>query len=353
MHTSQLPSRAGHAPALLRDRPLPGPGRLLSVVVPVFNEAAGLLIFHRDLVACLLSLDMAFEVVYVDDGSSDRSRQILKQLRTSDRRLGLIGFSRNFGKEHALTAGLRAAQGDAVVLMDADGQHPAEAIAEMVRAWQEQGVDMVSMRRRSRQDEGAFKRLAARAFYRLINALSDVPVPTDVGDFRLLSRRAVDALNQLDERNRFMKGLYAWIGFSQTVLDYDVHERVAGHSKWRLRQLWRLAMDGLVSFSSVPLRLASYVGMGSALLSFAYAAFFLVKASWLGDPVAGFPTLIVTVLFLGGLQLMATGIVGEYLGRVFIEAKRRPLYVVDEQLAAAPQGGRLPNRGGAAVGRQA
>jgi glycosyltransferase involved in cell wall biosynthesis len=307
----------------------------LGVVVSVFNEAEGLLAFHRRVVASLETLGLSFELLYVDDGSSDGSRAVLKRLRASDARVSLLGFSRNFGKEQALTAGLRVVAGDAVVLIDADLQHPPEVIAAMWQAWREEGVDLVNMRRRSRGDETWLKRRAARAFYRLINALSDVPIPADVGDFRLLSRRAVDVLNGMDERTRFMKGLFAWIGFPQLTLDYDVAERAAGKSKWRFRQLWRLAVEGLVSFSTAPLRLASLVGVLSALAAFGLGGFYLVKALLLGDPVAGFPTLIVAVLFLGGLQLMAMGILGEYIGRLCIEAKRRPLFVVDEHLASA------------------
>lgn len=314
------------------------PGCSLSVVAPVFNEAGGLLAFHRRLIAALENTGEVFEVIYVDDGSEDQSLQVLKQFHASDARISVIRFSRNFGKEQAMTAGLRASLGDAVVVIDSDLQHPPEAIPEMLRAMREHGVDLVNMRRRSRRDESLLKRVAARTFYKLINHLSDVPIPADVGDFRLLSRRAVDALNRLDERNRFMKGLFAWIGFRQVTLDYDVEERFAGESKWRLRQLWNFAVEGLVAFSITPLKLASYVGMVSALLSFAYGVFFLLKAVLVGDPVAGFPTLIVAVLFIGGLQLMATGIVGEYLGRLCIENKRRPLYLVEEQLPAVPGG---------------
>lgn len=304
----------------------------LSVVVPVFNEADGLLVLHQRTVCALTDAGMPFEIVYVDDGSTDGSLSILKRFHASDSRVCVVSFSRNFGKEAAMTAGLRRAKGDAVVVIDADLQHPPECIPQMVHAWREHGADLVNMRRRSRSDESLPKRLAARAFYRIINRLSDVPIPADVGDFRLLSRRAVDALNQLEERNRFMKGLFAWIGYKQTTLDYDVEERFAGQSKWGLRSLWKFAIEGLVAFSVAPLKLASYVGFLSAAGAFAYGTFFLVKALVLGDPVQGFPTLIVTMLFLGGLQLLATGIVGEYLGRLFVENKRRPLYFVEEYL---------------------
>lgn len=306
----------------------------LSVVVPVYNEAEGIVAFHRRLLAVMEDLQCTFEIIYVDDGSRDASAVLLKQLHATDSRISVIRFSRNFGKEQALTAGLRVAQGQAVVLMDADLQHPPEAIPAMLREWQSTGVDLVNMRRRSRQDEAWWKRKAAQMFYRLINHLSDVPIPADVGDFRLLSQRAVEALNKLDERNRFMKGLFAWIGFRHTTLEYDVEARYAGESKWRFGQLFHLALEGLIAFSIKPLKLASYMGMASALVAFAYGFFFFVKALMLGDPVQGFPTIIVVVLFLGGLQLMATGIVGEYLGRLCVESKRRPLYLVEEYAPA-------------------
>jgi glycosyltransferase involved in cell wall biosynthesis len=322
------------SPDFLRP-PTPAPARcMLSVVVPVFNEADGLVAFHRRLCTALADIEGGIEIVYVDDGSSDGSHDVLRQLRALDARVSVLRFSRNFGKEQALTAGLKTARGDAVVMIDADLQHPPEAIPQMLRAWREEGVDLVNMRRRHRAGESWARRTAAGWFYRLINRLSDVPIPADVGDFRLLSRRAVEVLNHMDERNRFMKGLFAWIGFRQATLDYDVQERHAGHTKWRFGQLWGLAVEGLVAFSTTPLRLASYAGMLSALASFGWGLYFLVKAMLLGDPVPGFPTLIVAVLFIGGLQLMAVGILGEYLGRLCVESKRRPLYVVEDYLPA-------------------
>lgn len=308
---------------------------LLSVVVPVFNEAEGLFAFHQRLARALAGVQGGIEIVYVDDGSSDNSHEVLKQLRQLDNRVAVLRFSRNFGKEQALTAGLRSARGEAVVMIDADLQHPPEAIPQMLDTWRTQGVDLVNMRRRHRDGESWARRRAAGLFYRLINGLSDVPIPADVGDFRLLSRRAVDVLNRMDERNRFMKGLFAWVGFRQATLDYDVADRHAGRTKWRFGQLWSLALEGLVSFSTTPLRLASWAGMLSALGAFAWGLFFLLKALLQGDPVPGFPTLIVAVLFIGGLQLMAIGILGEYLGRLCVEGKRRPLYVVEDYLPAS------------------
>lgn len=301
----------------------------LSVVVPVYNEEAVLPQFHRRLSAVLTRLSCKTEIFYVDDGSSDRTAELLTRLRVTDPGVGVLRLSRNFGKEAALTAGLEAAGGDCVIAMDGDLQHPPESIPAMLQAWRE-GADVVSMRRRSRADETWAKRTAARLFYRVLNALSDIPIQEDVGDFRLLSRRALDALNRLQERNRFMKGLFTWIGFRQVTLDYDCGERAGGHSKWRFRQLWHFAVEGITAFSVAPLRLASLVGLFSALAAFAYAAYFVFKTLVLGEPVPGFPTLIVAVLMLGGLQLLAIGVLGEYLGRMALEGKRRPLYLVED-----------------------
>lgn len=309
----------------------------LSVVVPVYNEEAVLPQFHRRLSAILAPLACNVEILYVDDGSVDRTVDMLSRLRVTDPVVGVLRLSRNFGKEAALTAGLEAATGDCVIAMDGDLQHPPESIPAMLQAWRE-GADVVSMRRRSRADETWVKRTAARLFYRVLNALSDIPIQEDVGDFRLLSRRALVALNRLQERNRFMKGLFTWIGFHQVTLDYDCGERAGGHSKWRFRQLWHFAVEGITAFSVAPLRLASHVGLVSALGAFAYAAYFVFKTLVLGEPVPGFPTLIVVVLMLGGLQLLAIGVLGEYLGRMALEGKRRPLYLVENYLPPATPG---------------
>ena len=227
-----------------------------------------------------------------------------------------------------MTAGLELARGEAVIILDVDLQDPPELIPSMLAAWRE-GADVVNMRRSGRDGETAFKIATAHFFYRIINRLSDVTIPSDVGDFRLFSRRAVDAINRLPESNRFMKGLFAWIGFRQTTLDYHRQSRAAGLSKWPYWKLWNFALEGITSFSTVPLRIASYVGFSSALGAFLYALYFLVKTAIWGDTVKGFPTLIEIVLLLGGLQLMAIGIVGEYVGRMYLESKRRPIYLLD------------------------
>ncbi|HQS32422.1 MAG: glycosyltransferase [Polaromonas sp. 39-63-203] len=298
-----------------------------SVVVPIFNEEAVLPTFHTRLRTSLQCFAGRWEVLYIDDGSSDTSLSILQGLAACESNVGVAALSRNFGKEAAITAGLRLARGNAVVLIDGDLQDSPELIPAMLEMWS-QGADVVNMRRRSRAGETWFKKATARKFYRVMNALSDVPIPADVGDFRLLSRRAVDAVNQLPEYNRFAKGLFAWIGYTQVTLDYDRHARAAGHSKWPYRKLWNFALEGITGFSIAPLKFASYAGLLSAAGAFVYALVFLVKTLAVGESVKGFPTLIVTILLLGGLQLMATGILGEYLGRLFMESKGRPLYLL-------------------------
>lgn len=304
------------------------PACQLSVVVPVFNEQSVLGLFHTRLTQVLADCALHYEVIYIDDGSTDASASILESLRTCHPTVGVARLSRNFGKERAMTAGLELAQGQAVIILDADLQDPPEQIPRMLEAWHG-GADVVNMRRSGRDGETFVKKTTAHLFYRIINRLSDVPIPSDVGDFRLFSRRAVDALNRMPESNRFMKGLFAWIGFKQATLSYQRKARAAGLSKWPYGKLWNFAMEGITSFSTVPLRIASYVGFFSALGAFLYAIYFLLKTWFFGDPVKGFPTLIEFVLLLGGLQLMAIGIMGEYVGRMYLESKRRPVYLLD------------------------
>ncbi|UUX96657.1 glycosyltransferase family 2 protein [Aquabacterium sp. J223] len=300
----------------------------LSVVVPVFNEQAVLDEFQRRLSAVLTGADVSYEVIYVDDGSTDHTPQLLQQLQAKDPRTGYVRLTRNFGKEAAMSAGLRLAGGKAVVIIDADLQDPPELIPAMISAWGS-GADVVNMRRRQRSGEPWWKRTTAVTFYRLMERVSDVPIARNVGDFRLFSRRAVDALNELPERGRFMKGLFSWIGFPQVTIEYDRPGRAAGKTKWPLFKLVGLAFDGVTAFSAAPLRLATWLGLTSAGGAFAYAMFFLAKALWVGDTVQGFPTLIVSLLFLGGLQLLCIGVLGEYVARIFTETKRRPIYLID------------------------
>jgi polyisoprenyl-phosphate glycosyltransferase len=299
----------------------------LSVVVPLYNESAVLPAFHARLAQALDGLPLSAEIVYVDDGSRDESAAQLRRIRMGDPRVAVITLSRNFGKEAALTAGLDHASGGAVVVIDADLQDPPELIASMVDAWRE-GHDVVTMRRETRAGETFLKRASAGAFYRLLNRISDVPIPLDTGDFRLLSRRAVNALRQMPERNRYMKGMFAWIGFPQKELRYARDARLAGRSQWSYPRLLGLALDGVTAFTWVPLRFATYAGLLAAVAALSFGIWIVAKTLIHGDPVAGYPSMMTVILFLGGVQLLAIGIQGEYLGRLFNESKQRPLYLV-------------------------
>lgn len=301
----------------------------LSVVVPAYNEGESLREFHARLAAVFDKLDMNCSVLYVDDGSRDDTWAVMCALRESDERVATLRLSRNFGKELALTAGLDHVDADAVIVIDADLQDPPELIPDFVRIWRE-GYDVVYGTRSTRAGESRLKKLTSAAFYRVMERLSATPVPRDTGDFRLLNRRAVDAMKRLRERQRFMKGLFAWVGYRQKAVVYERDPRYAGKSKFNYWRLWNFALEGITSFSGAPLKLATYVGVFTALLAFGFGIFVLIKAVIYGDAVRGYPTLMLVVLFLGGVQLMALGMIGEYLGRLYMEAKQRPLYLVDE-----------------------
>jgi glycosyltransferase involved in cell wall biosynthesis len=302
----------------------------LTVVVPAYNESAVLRMFHQRLRQVLDTLALESSVLYVDDGSQDDTWAIIESLIGGDPRTGGLKLSRNFGKEAALTAGLDAVTADAAVVIDADLQDPPELIPRLVEQWQA-GYDVVYATRSARAGESGLKRFTAAAFYRSMERLSDTRIPRDTGDFRLLSRRALDALAQLRERQRFMKGLFSWIGYRQTAVHYLRDPRQGGITKWNYWRLAQLAIEGITSFSTAPLRLATWVGLTSALAAFAYGSWVLVKALFYGDPVRGYPTLMLVILFIGGVQLLALGVIGEYLGRNYAESKRRPLYFVEEQ----------------------
>ena len=305
----------------------------ISVVVPAYNEAAGLDAFHHRLAHALADLE-SWEVVYVNDGSTDTTLAVIETLHRSGDRVAVVSLSRNFGKETAITAGLDHAVGDAVVIIDADLQDPPELIPQLVTCWRA-GFDMVYAKRRSRNGDSWLKRRTAQGFYRLMQRMGDLKLPEDTGDFRLMSRRAVDAVRQLREQHRFMKGLFAWVGYPTTYVLYDRATRASGASKWSYWKLWNLALEGITSFTVMPLKLATYVGLGVALLSVIYAVQVIVKTLILGNPVAGYPSLMTVVLFLGGVQLMFLGVIGEYLGRVFNETKQRPLYLVERYVPSA------------------
>lgn len=301
---------------------------LLCILVPVHDEAEVLPEFHRRLGAALAAMPMCAEILYVDDGSMDASPMVLARLREGDDRVAVLTLSRNFGKEIAMAAGLDFIAGDAVVIIDADLQDPPELIPSLVGMWR-RGFDQVEIRRVSRDGEPIAKHWTARAFYWLMARVTEVAITPDVGDFRLLSRRAVDALRALRERNRFMKGLCAWIGYPRTQIAYHRAPRYAGTTKWNYWHLWNLAIDGFTSFTIMPLKIASYVGLLVALTAFAYGVFVILKTLAFGDSVTGYPSLMVVLLFLGGAQLLCVGVIGEYLGRTFVETKKRPLYLVD------------------------
>lgn len=312
----------------------------LTIVVAAYNEADALPHLHPRLASVLDGLrddGIDGRVLYVDDGSSDGTWQVMQGMAAGDARVGLLRLSRNFGKELALTAGLDRVVHGAAVILDADGQDPPELIPQFVARWRE-GFDDVHGTRVSRDGEGPLKRGTAHVFYRVIGWLSQTPIPEDTGDFRLLSPRALSALREMRERHRFMKGLFGWIGFAQVAIPYQRDARIAGRSKFNFWKLWNFALEGITSFSTAPLRLATYLGVVTALLAFVYALWIVLKALLWGDPVAGWPTMMAVILFLGGVQLVALGLIGEYLGRLYVESKQRPLYLVDSWRPAACAG---------------
>lgn len=303
--------------------------QLLSVVVPAFNEEDVLEAFHERLLRVLAEVNMRYEVVYVNDGSTDSTMSVMRRLREESRVVGIVDLSRNFGKEIALTAGLDVAEGDAVIVIDADLQDPPELIPSLIERWHE-GFDVVYAKRTRRLGESLLKRVTAHVFYRFMQSIGQVKIPEDTGDYRLLSKRAVSALKQLRERHRFMKGLFSWIGYRQTSIPYERDPRFAGETKWNYWRLWNLALEGITSFTTAPLRMSTYLGVFTAAGAFLYGTYMIIKTLLFGNPVAGYPSLIVVMLFLGGVQLMAIGVMGEYVGRIFNESKLRPLYLVNE-----------------------
>lgn len=301
----------------------------LSVVVPVYNEEQNLDYLFERLTSVLNRLNMTYEIVCVNDGSRDNTIERLIEHHQQNPAIKVVNLSRNYGKEIALSAGLDYTCGDAVVPIDADLQDPPELIAELVAKWRE-GYDVVLATRRSRQGESWVKRLTANAFYRIIDRISHVPIPRDTGDFRLIDRRVVDAIKQLPERNRFMKGLFAWVGFKQTSILYDRPSRYKGETTWNYWRLWNFALDGITSFSFIPLKVWSYIGLLVAIPAFFYASFLVIRTTLFGVDLPGYASIMVAVLFLGGVQLVSLGVLGEYLGRVYEEVKGRPLYLVRE-----------------------
>jgi glycosyltransferase involved in cell wall biosynthesis len=302
--------------------------QLISLVVPFFNEADAIRPFYEAVMPCLEAIPgTEWEIVCVDDGSRDATLAKLVALAAVDKRFRVIEFSRNFGKEAALTAGMNAARGEAVVPMDADLQDPPGLIADMVAAWRA-GAEVVLARRVDRSSDGVLKRKTAAWFYRAHNRISKTKIPENVGDFRLMDRVVVDALRQLPERQRFMKGLFAWVGFRTVTIDYVRVGRTAGVSKFSGFALWNFALEGFTSFSTAPLKIWTYLGALGAVWTFFYAVFIVFRTVVIGINVPGYASLMVAVLFFGSVQLMSIGLLGEYIGRIYIEAKQRPTYVV-------------------------
>jgi polyisoprenyl-phosphate glycosyltransferase len=308
----------------------------LSVVIPVYNEAANLGPLCARLVPLLEKLTIRWEIVFVDDGSADDTLLRIRDLSLGEPRIGAVSFSRNFGKEIAIAAGLDHARGEAVVIMDADLQHPPEMIETFVARWRE-GYQMVYGQRTDRANETRFKRNAARLFYELFHRFGETSLPEGAGDFRLIDRRGVEVLKSLGERARFSKGLYAWIGFRSIGVPFTVSEREHGTTKFNARRLFRFAFDGITSFTTVPLRVWTYIGGLISLCAIVTAVFFVIRTLLVGTDLPGFPSLIVSIMFFSGVQLLSLGIIGEYVGRIFAEVKRRPLYIVAERIGAAQE----------------
>ena len=307
----------------------------LSIVIPCYNEALNLGTLFDRLRSSLDPLHLSYEIICINDGSRDDTLMGLIAYHRQDDRIKVINLSRNFGKEVALTAGLDHSQGCAVIPIDADLQDPPELIGDLIQKWKE-GYDVVYATRRSRRGESWFKKWTAYRFYDLMSRLSPIDIPANTGDFRLMDRRVIDALKLMPERTRFMKGLFAWVGFRQTSIIFDRPERYRGKTTWNYWKLWNFALEGITSFSSFPLKIWGYIGILFSSLSFAFGIFLILRTLIFGVDVPGYASLMVTVLFLGGIQLMSLGILGEYLSRVYEEVKGRPLYLVSDRYGFAP-----------------
>ncbi len=302
----------------------------VTILVPCYNEEKGLDILHERLQDIIRKIDTyEFTILLVNDGSKDNTLAKMQELHEKDPSVSYLSLSRNFGKENAMLAGLDYAEGDAVILMDADLQDPPELIPQMLQEW-EKGYDDIYARRRTRAGETWFKKASAHWYYRVLQKFAEIDIPADVGDFRLLDRQAVDALCSLREKQRYTKGLFSWIGYNKKELLFDRDPRAVGSSKMNFVKLFSLAVDGITSFSVAPLRLASVLGIVISSVAFIYLLFVIGKTLLFGDPVAGYPSMISIILFMGGIQLVVLGIIGEYVGRIFYEAKRRPDYLVSE-----------------------
>ncbi len=302
----------------------------VSLLIPAYNEEETLALLYNELNKVLDDIyNYEFEILFVNDGSSDNTLNILRNLRQRDNRVNYISFSRNFGKETAMAAGLDYVTGDAVVILDADLQDPPELIKDMIFYW-EKGYDDVYAKRRSREGETWLKKFTSRTYYSLLQKMTKIPIQKDTGDFRLLDRRAVESLKKIREKQRYTKGMFSWIGFNKKEILFDRKPRAAGETKWNYLKLFNLALEGVTSFTTFPLRISTILGILVSIFSILYMFIILIKSIIWKDPVQGYPSMMVTILFLGGVQLISLGIIGEYIGRIFNETKYRPLYIIDE-----------------------
>lgn len=302
---------------------------LISIIAPMYNEEAAIDIFFAEMRKFLAECPYQYEIVCVNDGSKDNTLDILKKYAEEDNRIKVVSFSRNFGKERALYAGLKYSSGDAVIPIDVDLQNPPMTIKTFLAKWEE-GYDIVYGVRENRKNEGRLRRFLSKKFYEFYNLISEQKAPYNAADFRLMDRKVVNAVLRIREKHLFMKGIFNWVGYKSCPILYNHADRAAGNSKFNFWKLWNLALDGITGSSTLPLRIWTYLGGGIAFISFVIALFFLIKTILWGDPVQGFPTLVILLLFFGGIQLIALGIMGEYIGRIMIEVKNRPLYIVDE-----------------------
>ena len=301
----------------------------ITILIPAYNEEQVLNILYERLINVIDSIDTyEFEMLFINDGSKDKTLDIIKEIRENDKRVSYIDFSRNFGKEIAMIAGMDYSNSDAVLIIDADLQDPPELLPEMLKYW-EDGYDDVYAKRRSRQGESWFKKLSSKVFYKTLQNMTNIPIQKDTGDFRLLDRRCVEALKMFRETQRYTKGMFSWIGYNKKEILFDRDQRAAGSTKWNYFKLFDLAIEGITSFTISPLKMSSYFGIGISLCAFVFMLIVIMKTLLLGEKVQGYTSLMVVVLFLGGVQLICLGIIGEYIGRIFNETKKRPLYLVN------------------------
>lgn len=302
----------------------------ISILIPCYNEEASLPLLYNELVKLMNShFNYAWEILMINDGSKDRTLEIIKNLRKKDNRICYVDLSRNFGKEKAMLAGFDYVTGDCMVIMDADLQHPPYIVNKMITKW-EAGYDDVYAKRKSRGKEPWLRKQFSLLFYKILQKTTKIEILPNVGDFRLLDRKCIESLKQLRETERYTKGMYCWIGYKKTAVEFEQQDRQAGQSSWNFLSLLSLAIEGIVSFTTFPLKIATLVGIFTSLCAFIYMIYVIIKAILWGDPVSGFPTLLSVILFLGGIQLLALGIIGEYIGRIFHETKGRPVYIVRE-----------------------